>query len=105
MRSRTTPARVGSHALLVIDEELAMSYELSFWRYKIGVTLNHQAVYDSLCNGHTVDGLEELPIARMITQVSDEFSKWQRIDDVTFDSGDRGTFQIHTTPQFLRIDC
>jgi hypothetical protein len=82
-----------------------MSYDLDFWRYKPGIKLDNRFVYDSLCEGIVVEGLEDLPIAELIDRVRNEFSDWQRLDEVTFDGGDRGGFQLYTTPQFFRVDC
>ena len=82
-----------------------MSYDLDFWKYKPGVALDHQSVYEQLRDGQEVDGLELLPIQDMIARVKTAFAAWQQLDDRTFDGGEKGTFQIFTTPQFFRIDC
>lgn len=82
-----------------------MSYDLDFWRYKAGVKLDHQKVYAQLSDGKRVDGVEDLPIDAVIRRVNEAFSDWQKLDDVTFDGGERGGFQLFTTPQFFRIDC
>jgi len=82
-----------------------MSYELTFWRYKSGVSLDHRSVYERLSDGETVDSLEALPIAQMIVRVRDTFTDWQQLDAVTFDGGDRGGFQLFSTLQFFRVDC
>lgn len=82
-----------------------MSYDLTFWRYKPGAAQNHEQVYEKLSEGQAVDGLEDLPIDRIIARLRNEFADWQRLDDRTFDGGDRGGFQITTTSQCLRVDC
>jgi hypothetical protein len=82
-----------------------MSYDLNFWRYKPGVSLDHQQVYEQLCDAVNVYGLEILPIARMIVRVHEEFEDWEKLDDVTFERADRGSFQLSTSPQFFRVDC
>lgn len=82
-----------------------MSYGLSFWRCKPGVTLDHQDVYERLSNSERVDGVEDIPIDVMLDRISQSFSDWDRLDRVTFDGGDHGGFQLFTTPQFLRVDC
>jgi hypothetical protein len=86
----------------VID---SVSYDLNFWRYQPGVVLDHQEVYDRLCDGNVVDGLLELPAERMLARVVVEFSDWDRLDDLMFDGGDKGGFQLYITPQLLRVDC
>jgi hypothetical protein len=82
-----------------------MSYDLDFWRYKEGVTLDHQKVYEQLSDGRRVDGLEDLPVDAVIRRVTEVFTDWQKLDDVTFDGGKRGGFRLSTTLQFFRIDC
>ena len=82
-----------------------MSYDLDFWKYKPGVSMNHQEVYEKLSQGQYVEGLEKLPIAELIERVEAAFSSgWERLDDVTWE-GTSGAFQIYTTPQFFRVDC
>jgi hypothetical protein len=82
-----------------------MSYELDFWRYAPGLTLDHEKVCQQLCDGIALDALEHLPIAELLSRVNEEFSNWEKLDNVTFDGGDRGGFQLYTTPQFFRVDC
>lgn len=82
-----------------------MSYDLDFWRYKTGVKLDHQKVYEQLSNGEQVDGLETLPVDKVLSRISQTFADWEKLDDVTFDGGDLGAFQVFTTPQFFRVDC
>jgi len=81
-----------------------MSYDLNFWRYKSRIRLVHKTVYEQLSNGQSVDGLEDLPIDAIVRRVSETFSDWKKVDDVTYDGGERGRFQLFTTPQFFRVD-
>jgi hypothetical protein len=82
-----------------------MSYDLDLWRYKAGVKLDHQKVYEQLSAGEHVEGVDDLPIDAVMRRVNEVFSDWEKLDTVTFDGGDRGTFQLFTTPQFFRVDC
>ncbi|WP_321475349.1 hypothetical protein [uncultured Paludibaculum sp.] len=83
-----------------------MSYDLDFWKYKDGICLDHQDVYERLSNGEEVDGLETLPIPEMLGAVEREFSTdWMHDDEETWESDDRGCFQTFTTAQFFRVDC
>jgi len=82
-----------------------MSYDLNFWRYKPGRALKHEQVYEELCDGKTVEGLEEIPIDQFVARVIQEFADWERLDETTFDGGDRGSFQLTTAPQSFRVDC
>src|SRR6187431_728172 len=81
-----------------------MSYDLNFWRYKSRIRLVHKAVYEQLSAGQHVDGLEDLPIEDIVRRVNKTFSGWKKVDDVTFDGGERGSFRLFTTPQFFRVD-
>ncbi len=83
-----------------------MSYDLNFWKYKTGVSQNHQDVYEKLSDGQNVDELEELPIPELLKRVNDVFlsAGWEKLDESNWES-DKGAFQIYTTPQFFRIDC
>jgi hypothetical protein len=82
-----------------------MSYDLDFWKYKPGIVLGHQQVYERLSDGEYVEGLEDLPIPKLIARIGQVFLKgWTKIDEVTWESNN-GTFQLFTTVQFLRVDC
>ncbi|HEX3357918.1 MAG TPA: hypothetical protein VHS31_13180 [Tepidisphaeraceae bacterium] len=82
-----------------------MSYDLGFWRYKAGVKLEHQEVYEQLCDDQRVEGVEDLPIDKLILRFNELFTDWEKIDDVTFEGGDLGGFQLFTTRQFFRVIC
>jgi hypothetical protein len=82
-----------------------MSYDLNFWKYKHGIVLEHQSVYERLSDGEYVEGLEVLPIDQLIASIEKVFSKsWKKVDDLSWESS-QGSFQLFTTEQFLRIDC
>ncbi len=82
-----------------------MSYGLSFWKYKSGVTLNHQEVCEKLSDGDFVEGLEDLPISIITEQIELAFSQYfEKLDEFTWES-DNGGFQMYVTPQFLHFDC
>lgn len=82
-----------------------MSYNLHFWKYKDGVRLNHQKVCKRLSAGQAVEGLELIPIPEIISAIETAFKVgWDRPDKETWEGGDRGVFQVFTTPQFFRFD-
>ena len=81
-----------------------MSYDLDFWKYRPGVSLDHQDTYERLSDGQTVEGLEELPIDQMLARLKEVFADWEQLDEATW-QGDTGAFQVFTTPQFFRVDC
>jgi hypothetical protein len=49
--------------------------------------------------------LEDLPIEAILRRVNRTFSDWEKVNERTFDGGERGGFEIFTTPQFFRVDC
>jgi len=81
--------------------------DLDFWKYKAGVPHDDGAVYErACCDGEPVEGLEELPIDRILARVAAVFSDWTvRDGGRDFEKEGRGAFQIFTTPQIVRFDC
>jgi hypothetical protein len=83
-----------------------VSYDLNFWKERPGVELDPQSVYERLSEGEIVDGLEVLPIERIVERIAAEFSQWERLGPYDWESpGQRGSFQVATTPQSFRVDC
>ena len=83
-----------------------MSYDLNFWKYKPSVSLDHEATYESLCEGREVEGLETLPIEKMLARLTVLFADgWVQLDELNWEAPSRGAFQISTTPQLFRVDC
>ena len=83
-----------------------MSVDLNFWKYKQGISLNHQDVYQAACcNGEIIKGLRELPIADIIARIKEVFSHWNYQQENTFESDGTGAFEIFTTSQIIRFDC
>ena len=81
-------------------------YELVFWKYKEGVYLNAQIVYESLMEEEMVEGLEELPVGVIVNRIASVFSKWERVDDNSWKNPKgKGAFQVKTTSQSVQIDC
>lgn len=67
--------------------------------------MDAQKTYESLSNGESVEGLENLPIEQMMDKVCQAFSVgWEQLDPVTWESPKK-SFQIFSTPQFFRVDC
>ena len=82
-----------------------MSYDLDFWKYKPGASSDHQAVYERLSDGERLDDLEDLPIESIRSEIAAAFTDgWARLDPNTWE-GESSSFQLFTTPQFVRIDC
>ncbi|TPN82877.1 hypothetical protein [Aquimarina algicola] len=84
-----------------------MSYDLDFWKYKKGIYLDNQEVYEKCSDAQTIDGLEDLPIESILRDVQKEFTSWKMNDsNIDFENPNgNGSFQIFTTKQFVRFDC
>ncbi len=84
-----------------------MSYDLDFWKYKNGVYLDNQSVYEKCSDGEIVEGLEDLPVESILKDISNEFKEWKSdAGDTDFENVDgNGAFQIYYTRQFVRFDC
>ena len=83
-----------------------MSYDLNFWKYKSGIYLDARTTYASLCDGENVDGLENLPIEKILSRLKVLFSDgWEQLDELNWEAVNRGAFQISTTSQMFRVDC
>ena len=81
-------------------------YELLFWRYKDGIYLNHQEVYEAIEEQEAVEGLEDLPTVVIINRINSLFSKWERVDENSWKNNQgKGAFHIKTTPQSIKMNC
>lgn len=82
-----------------------MSMDLAFWRYKNGKSDDHTRVYESICEGETLECLEELPITDIRGKIAEVFSGWTALDRDTYDKDERAGFQIFTTTQGVVFNC
>ncbi len=82
-----------------------MSYDLNFWKYKEGVYLDNQEVYEQCSDGQLVDGLEDLPIENIEKDITTEFSDWVKSGNSWQPADESAYFEIYTTKQFVRFDC
>jgi hypothetical protein len=82
-----------------------MSYDLNFWKQRPGLAIDPQSVYERLCEGERVEGLEDLPIEEIVSRIAETFVEgWERIDPSNWEAS-QGAFQVSTTPQSFRVDC
>jgi hypothetical protein len=82
-----------------------VSYDLNFWKQNPTVRLNPQEIYERLCNGEYVEGLETLPIDQIIERIRKAFSvRWTQSGDVIWECPKKA-FEVYTTPQYFRVDC
>ena len=83
-----------------------MSLDLNFWKYKEGVTHNDSKVYETACcDGGIFDGLEDLPVDEIISNIPSVFPGWNFIDKYNYEKDGGGSFQVFTTSQIIRFDC
>lgn len=84
-----------------------MSYDLDFWKYKDGVYLNNQVVYESCSDEKVVDGLENLLIDAILIDIQTAFTDWKMEEsNIDYENPEgKGAFQIYYTTQFIRFDC
>lgn len=84
-----------------------MSYDLDFWKYKQGVYLNNQEVYERCSDGELVEGLEILPIEDIKKEISRVFPDWtvNEQGDTWNPPKGKEAFQLFYTSQFVRFDC
>ena len=83
-----------------------MSADYNFWKYKKGVPHNDQRVYAALSDGETLEELQELPVEKIRERIQEVFSGWDWLDkDNCENPTGSGSFELFTTPQFVRFDC
>jgi len=47
--------------------------------------LDNQQVYEKCTNEEFVDGLEEIPIKKILHDIAHEFSEWERFNETNFE--------------------
>jgi hypothetical protein len=100
----------GRHEALAIEgqdsgDRRRMSYDLNFWKQQAGSRLDPQDVYQHLSEGDRVEGLEDLPIDRILARIADIFAAgWEILGPNDWESS-QSSFQVSTTPQSFRVDC
>lgn len=83
-----------------------MSVDLDFWRYKEGAAHNDQTVYERVCcNGESMELLEELPIAEILSELEKTFCKWNKLDENHYESPSGAMLELSHTPGSVRFDC
>lgn len=82
-----------------------MSYDLDFWKYRPGIYLQHQELYERLLRGGTVEGLQYLPVTEIRSRIAAVFGDWEQIGDDDWEKEGKGAFRVFTTTQFIRIHC
>lgn len=83
-----------------------MSYDLNFWRPAPDLKANPQEVYERLCDGELIKGLQPLPVQEILAKIKEAFPA---VDD-TYGELDwqgaegEGAFQVSHSPQHVRVD-
>ncbi len=82
-----------------------MSIDLNFWKYREGVYLDNEAVYQAACcEMEAVEGLEALPLEDILGEIEAAFPEWTAPDPTSRQRGG-GSFEILALPQAIRFDC
>lgn len=84
-----------------------MSLDLNFWKEidEIeGVEMSYREIYERLSNEEVIEGLEELPIPKILEKLQQHFSDWEISEQIYFEK-DNMAFDINYTSQFVRFDC
>ena len=94
-----------------------MSYQLTFWKYKDGVQLDAQKVYEDSCIEYLkVEGLSPLPVNKILDDIKTKYQNWELLSESTFD-GEKGTsynlafdngecgFEAEVSEQSVLFDC
>jgi len=83
-----------------------MSYDLNFWKQPPGFRVPAQQVYESLCNGEPVEGLERLPVESFLALIRRRFPRTENHAGLLDGEGRQsGSFQVSWSPQHVRVDC
>lgn len=88
-----------------------MSYELIFWRQTPTQTMSPSAIYESLMSEQDVEGLADLPIEDILSNVMREFpgtirerndpSEWL----VWVSQNEKDSFELTWSRRHIRVDC
>jgi hypothetical protein len=101
------PPKVGNEN----HDWVPMSYELMFWRQAAMMTLSSKAIYESLNENRAVDGLSDLPIEDMISDLTSLFpdavreSNDSRESIAWFSQNQEDSFRATWSAQHFRVDC
>lgn len=80
-------------------------YELVFWKDGPGAPADDHEIYERLSHGQDVEGLEDLPVERMMGTVAGFFDGWRSVAEQAWEGPDGGVFQLFGTRQLFRADC
>jgi hypothetical protein len=91
--------------------EAAMGYELIFWRQLTMMSQPSKAIYDSLSENRTVEGLADLPINEILSLVLEAFTNavkevsGSKESVVWLSPNEEDSFQLTWSPQHIRVNC
>ncbi len=95
-----------------VREERAIGYDLGFWKETRDSGVAPSAVYWSLINGHSVDGVETLPIESILSELiaalpgSVRASLASGLEWIDWDSDDGlSSIQIWWSDVHVYVDC
>ena len=82
-----------------------MTYDLAMWSAQAEPSLAPPQVYEQLCGGEHVDGLEDLPLDQVKASVKERFPGIEEdIYELNW-NGDDETLQVTWSPQHVHFEC
>jgi hypothetical protein len=88
-----------------------MSYELVFWRQATMMTQSSKTTYESLKSDHAVEGLSDLPIDEVLSDITSMFPNSQRESDGSeewirwLSADEEDSFRVTWSSQHFRVEC
>jgi hypothetical protein len=88
-----------------------MSYELVFWRQAAMMSQSSTTTYEALKHHQPVEGLSDLPIDQVLSEITSSFPNSQRGSDgsddwITWSSADdEDSFRVTWSSQHFRVEC
>ena len=81
-----------------------MARDLSFWKEKTASARSASDTYKALLNGEKLDYVSVLPTEKILGDVQNTFSDWEKIDDHNYEKSG-AAIEIFSTDQIIRFDC
>jgi len=82
-----------------------MTYDLAMWSTQGENSTDAPQIYEQLCDGEHVNGLDDLPLDRVMPSVKERFPGIEEdIYELNW-SGDDETLQVTWSPQHVHFEC
>jgi len=82
-----------------------MTYDLAMWSAQAGLSLGPPQIYEQLCDGKDVDGLDDLPLDRVMASAKERFPGIEQdIYELNWEADDE-SLQVTWSPQHVHFEC